>query len=136
MRGKLGLIVGLGVGYVLGTRAGRERYEQIADAAQKVWHLDPVQHQVEKFKDVAKSSALALPRALWNTAVKVQKASSGSGTVTERAQRGASVARDSAPSIKRAADTSADAIEDALDDALDDAAEAAAKATKRTPKKR
>ncbi len=29
MKGKIGLVVGLGVGYVLGTRAGRERYEQI-----------------------------------------------------------------------------------------------------------
>ena len=29
MRGKVGLVIGLGVGYVLGTRAGRERYEQI-----------------------------------------------------------------------------------------------------------
>ncbi|MDF2508210.1 MAG: hypothetical protein K0Q52_2069 [Microbacterium sp.] len=26
MKGKIGLVVGLGVGYVLGTRAGRERY--------------------------------------------------------------------------------------------------------------
>ena len=29
MKGKVGLVVGLSVGYVLGTRAGRERYEQI-----------------------------------------------------------------------------------------------------------
>ena len=42
MRGKAGLVVGLAVGYVLGTRAGRERYEQIKAAALKVWNLDPV----------------------------------------------------------------------------------------------
>ena len=29
MKGKILLVVGLGVGYVLGSRAGRERYEQI-----------------------------------------------------------------------------------------------------------
>jgi uncharacterized protein YgiB involved in biofilm formation len=29
MRGRLGLFVGLGAGYVLGTKAGRERYEQL-----------------------------------------------------------------------------------------------------------
>ena len=29
MKGKVGLVVGLSVGYVLGTRAGRERYEHI-----------------------------------------------------------------------------------------------------------
>ncbi|CAN5476208.1 hypothetical protein BH23ACT9_BH23ACT9_38760 [soil metagenome] len=30
---KFGLIAGLGAGYVLGTKAGRERYEQIVTAA-------------------------------------------------------------------------------------------------------
>ena len=45
MKGKIGLVVGLGVGYVLGTRAGHERYEQIKTQWLKVWHLDPVQEQ-------------------------------------------------------------------------------------------
>ena len=31
MKGKLGIAVGLAAGYVLGTRAGRERYQQIVD---------------------------------------------------------------------------------------------------------
>ena len=42
MKGKIGLVVGIGVGYVLGTRAGRERYEQIKTQWLKVWNLDPV----------------------------------------------------------------------------------------------
>ena len=33
---KFGLVVGLGLGYVLGTRAGRERYEQIKEQASKI----------------------------------------------------------------------------------------------------
>ncbi len=33
---KLILVVGLAVGYVLGTRAGRQRYEQIARAARRL----------------------------------------------------------------------------------------------------
>ena len=53
MRGKVGLVIGLGVGYVLGTRAGRQRYEQIKDGAQKLWNLDPVQEQVGKAKKLA-----------------------------------------------------------------------------------
>lgn len=36
MRGKVGLVIGLAAGYVLGTRAGRERYEQIKAQAEKV----------------------------------------------------------------------------------------------------
>lgn len=37
MRGKIAFVLGLAVGYVLGTRAGRERYEQIKRASQKLW---------------------------------------------------------------------------------------------------
>ncbi|MDO5049803.1 MAG: YtxH domain-containing protein [Actinomycetaceae bacterium] len=33
---KFGLLVGAGLGYVLGTRAGRERYEQIKRQASKI----------------------------------------------------------------------------------------------------
>ena len=33
---KLSLLAAAAVGYVLGARAGRQRYEQIADAARKV----------------------------------------------------------------------------------------------------
>ena len=48
MRGKTGLVIGLAGGYVLGTRAGRERYEQIKAQADKVWNLEPVQEQVTR----------------------------------------------------------------------------------------
>ena len=54
MRGKIGLIVGLGAGYVLGTRAGRARYEQIKKQATKVWELPPVQKQADKVKAAVK----------------------------------------------------------------------------------
>ncbi|HEV7950708.1 MAG TPA: protoporphyrinogen oxidase [Glaciihabitans sp.] len=37
MRSKLLLLIGLITGYVLGARAGRQRYVQIRDAAQKFW---------------------------------------------------------------------------------------------------
>jgi hypothetical protein len=36
MRFKSGFLVGLGAGYVLGTRAGQERYQQIVDAASRL----------------------------------------------------------------------------------------------------
>lgn len=43
MKGKIGLIIGFGLGYVLGSRAGRQRYEQIKQTAEKVWESDGVQ---------------------------------------------------------------------------------------------
>ena len=51
MKGKVLLIVGLGVGYVLGARAGRERYDQIAEAVGKVWKSPRVQKQVDRSMD-------------------------------------------------------------------------------------
>ena len=45
---KLSLVAGLAVGYVLGARAGRERYDQIAAGAARVWGSKPVQRQVQR----------------------------------------------------------------------------------------
>ncbi len=43
MRNKLFFLAGLGVGYVLGSRAGRQRYEQIAQASRRVAEHPKVQ---------------------------------------------------------------------------------------------
>jgi hypothetical protein len=43
MRGKLMFLTGLAAGFVLGTRAGREKYEEIRANAQKVWQHPTVQ---------------------------------------------------------------------------------------------
>lgn len=51
MKGKVLFVVGLGVGYVLGTRAGRQRYEQIKSAWLKVWDSPAVQKQVHSVQD-------------------------------------------------------------------------------------
>ncbi|WP_010149449.1 YtxH domain-containing protein [Serinicoccus profundi] len=50
MRNKLMLLVGAAAGYVLGARAGRERYDQIADQANKAWSSPKVQETVEQVK--------------------------------------------------------------------------------------
>ena len=80
MRGKIGIVVGLAAGYVLGTRAGRERYEQIKSGFLKVWNTAPVQKQVGRVAEAGKTAALALPSALWDGAVKVTKAATKNGT--------------------------------------------------------
>lgn len=46
MKGKIAFVVGAAVGYVLGARAGRERYEQIKRGAETVWNTEPVQRGV------------------------------------------------------------------------------------------
>ena len=43
MRGKLMFITGLAAGFVLGSRAGREKYEEITASAKKVWEHPTVQ---------------------------------------------------------------------------------------------
>jgi hypothetical protein len=51
MLGKLKLAVALGAGYVLGTRAGRERYEQIAEQARKLSNRPEVQNATGKVRE-------------------------------------------------------------------------------------
>lgn len=52
MRGKLLFVAGTALGYVLGSRAGRARYEQIKTVSGKIWNNGNVQkgvHQAEEF---------------------------------------------------------------------------------------
>ncbi|TWP37990.1 protoporphyrinogen oxidase [Leekyejoonella antrihumi] len=44
--GKLSFLIGFGAGYVVGARAGKERYEQIKLQAGKVWQHPAVQQHV------------------------------------------------------------------------------------------
>jgi hypothetical protein len=56
---KLLLIGAAAAGYVLGTKAGRERYEQIRRHSSKVWNSEPVQHGVHEAEGAAKHAASA-----------------------------------------------------------------------------
>ena len=47
------LLLGGAIGYVLGARAGRGRYEQIKKVSGKVWNSKPVQAGMEKAKSAA-----------------------------------------------------------------------------------
>ena len=51
--GKLTLGIGLGIGYVLGARAGRERYEQIVQSAQGFLGRPEVQQTLDKAREAA-----------------------------------------------------------------------------------
>ena len=57
MKGKILFVAGLGLGYVLGTRAGREKYDELRTAALKVWNDPRLQKQVDAAQDFVKDKA-------------------------------------------------------------------------------
>jgi len=54
---KAAFVVGAAIGYVLGARAGRKRYEQIKGQASRLWNSDPVQHRVGDATQAVKQQA-------------------------------------------------------------------------------
>lgn len=52
---KTGLLVGFGAGYVLGSKAGRERYEQIRATWNQMMGNPRVQRTIDKGKDVVET---------------------------------------------------------------------------------
>lgn len=52
-------VAGLGIGYVMGTKAGRERYEQIVGWAQQVTGNDRVQQVATSVREQAGKAATA-----------------------------------------------------------------------------
>ena len=128
MKGKILFVVGLGVGYVLGTRAGRERYEQIRTAAQSVWNTPAVQQGVETVSDFAKTRVGDLSETvLGGVKNLIGNATKTSGATKQDVSR---AARSAKQNISKAADAAKSAVDDAaskLDDAIDDAADVASK---------
>jgi hypothetical protein len=57
MAGKLSFIVGMGAGYMLGARSGREQYEQITAKAQELWRDPRVQEKAEQAQQVVQEKA-------------------------------------------------------------------------------
>ncbi|MGB5952837.1 MAG: YtxH domain-containing protein [Ornithinimicrobium sp.] len=54
---KITMAAAAAVGYVLGSRAGRERYDQIAEKAQTVWNNPKVQQGTRRAKQKAEDVA-------------------------------------------------------------------------------
>jgi hypothetical protein len=71
MRGKIVLLVGIGIGYVLGARAGRERYEDIKKAVRRFWDDPRVAHQVQNVEQFARDKAPEVVDFIGDTAKKV-----------------------------------------------------------------
>lgn len=108
MRGKLIFITGAAVGYVLGARAGRKRYEQIRSAASKVWESPGIQHQVGRVEDFAAEKIGEIPGAIFAgiaKAVGARSARSGRAAVTGRPPRTGEASGPGAPAPGGADDT-------------------------------
>ena len=82
MVGKLTLLIGFGAGYVLGARSGRERYDQIADKAQKLWRDPAVQDKVGQAQQVVQAKSGQVGQAMKE---KVGAATSSDGSVASSA---------------------------------------------------
>ena len=77
MKGKILFVAGLGLGYVLGTRAGREKYEELRSAALKVWNDPRVQKQVDNVEEFVKDKAPDVAEFVSDNAKKVVAQVSG-----------------------------------------------------------
>ena len=71
MRGKLVLLVGVGIGYVLGSRAGRKRYDEIKSCVNRLWNDPRVSQQVHNVEQFAKDKAPDVVDFIGDTAKKV-----------------------------------------------------------------
>jgi hypothetical protein len=89
MRGKLGMAVGLAAGYVLGTRAGRERYQQLTASAKRFADDPTLQRLQEELNGLlgsarqseeTGSSSTTVERVADQAAGKVQEASQRTGS--------------------------------------------------------
>jgi hypothetical protein len=78
MKGKILLVVGIGIGYVLGTRAGREQYDKITATVQKLWNDPRVQKQVDNAQEFVKDKAPDVAEFLADGAKTVVSKVSGS----------------------------------------------------------
>lgn len=55
MARKLTLLVGIGVGYVLGARSGRQRYDQLKAKAEQLWRDPRVQEKADQAQEMVKT---------------------------------------------------------------------------------
>lgn len=94
--GKLSMLAAAGVGYVLGARAGRERYEQIKRTATRVRQDPRVQEKAGQAADFAREQAPVVKDKVAAAAVgakeTVQEKVSGSSSSSPGSSDGATVA--------------------------------------------
>lgn len=101
MRGKLVLLVGIGIGYVLGARAGRARYDEIKRAVSRLWNDPRVQHQVHNVEEFAKDKAPDVVDFLGGAAKKAVQRKAPAKTSASRSAGGTATRSTSTSSKKK-----------------------------------
>ncbi|WP_231443442.1 YtxH domain-containing protein [Brevibacterium zhoupengii] len=89
MKKRLILLAGLGVGYVLGSRTGRQSYEKLKAQAQDLWTDPRVQDTVEKANQSIREKSPAVADAVQTAADKVNSAAGAGPTGAGAAGTGA-----------------------------------------------
>jgi hypothetical protein len=97
MRGKTGLALGLAIGYVFGTKAGRERYEQLSQSAKRLAEdpsLQRLQGELGALFNASKQRATATIEGTATRAADkaADKASEASKTLADDQKSGSSQA--------------------------------------------
>ncbi|KQO61354.1 hypothetical protein [Curtobacterium sp. Leaf261] len=125
MRGKLLFITGLGLGFVLGARAGRGSYEKLKTRAQDVWTDPNVQkgiHEAEEFvKDKAPvvGNKIKDAAATATEAVRDRVSAAGHDDAADKVVAAGSKAADAVDKATDAAKSGAESAKKAADDAAD-----------------
>jgi hypothetical protein len=104
MKFRSGLLVGLGAGYVLGTKAGRERYQQIVEATRAFLDNPGVQRLTD---EVGKTVNVGKDRVSSATSRKVEQVSSNLADQANKAKgyvAGESKPGESKPDMAKAGD--------------------------------
>lgn len=68
MKTKLTLLIGAGIGYVLGTRAGRERYDALVVKAKQAMNSEPAQEARAKVSEAVNEEAAKAREAVASAA--------------------------------------------------------------------
>jgi hypothetical protein len=71
MKGRIVFVAGAALGYVLGARAGRRRYEQIKAGAERLWNDPNVQKGVDEVQGFVKDHTPDVAAAVVGQAKKV-----------------------------------------------------------------
>ena len=80
MRGRLGLLAGLAAGYVLGAKAGQQRYEEIRDGFNKLMGTEQAQQLQSQVRTAAERAGQVIEEKAADGVTKVSEMVGSGGT--------------------------------------------------------